>query len=307
MAKKKKEPSRPFEPTKLHIIAGLLVVAAFAILAIGLVTYFGGSSLSKTPQHFDVPDPAAPAPAIERSAAADLLKDKSFSDMTPDEIDLVKREVSRIYDNSQFRTTSAFAPLGIDVFRIDGVTRAVREFQVTGTPGGVNDLLETVYFYCDDPSGKINSFRYAKSSLGVKAVGQQLPHNELPFDAILSGLDWSQPADLGHKTMDGRRVHGVSLRYTIPLTGKAFPAEYWFDEENGRLIARKAILSEEDTSGNVLRPFDWRQPQPLVIPPDQPAAPCAEAVYARIPSARPPATATSAAGSTPATDATATP
>jgi len=307
VAKKKKEPSQPFEPTKLHIIAGVLVMAAFAGIAIALVTYFGGSSLSKSPQRFDVPEPSGPAPALERSAAADLLRDKSFSEMAPDELDLVKREAQRIYDNSQFRTTSAFAPLGIDVFRIDGVTRAVRQYQVSGTPGGVNDLVETVFFYCDDASGKINAFRYSKSSLGVKSAGQQLPRNQLPFDAILSGLDWSTPTDLGHQSMDGRRVHGVSLQYTIPTNGKAFPAEYWFDEEDARIIARKAILSEEDTSGNVLRPFDWRQPQPLAIPPDQPAAPCAEAIYARIPSARPPATATPAGGSTPEPEATATP
>jgi hypothetical protein len=307
VAKKKKEPSQPFEPTRLHIIAGLLVIAVFAGLAIALVTYFGGSSLSKSPQHFDVPQPAGPVPALDRSAAADLLGGKSFSDMTQDELDLVKREVQRVYDNSQFRSTSAFTPLGIDVFRIDGVTRAVRQYQVAATPGGVNDLVESVYFYCDDPSGKINVYHYAKSDFGAKATTQQLPHNQLPFDAIMSGVDWSQPTDLGHKTMEGRRVHGVSLQYTIPSTGKAFPADYWFDEENARLIARKAILSEDDTSGNVLRPFDWRQPQPLAIPPGQPAAPCAEAVYARIPSARPPATATSAAGSTPAADATATP
>ena len=307
MAKKKKEPSQPFKPTRLRIVTGLLIVAVFAGLGIALVTYFGGSSLSKSPQHFDVPQPAGPAPALERSAAADLLSTKSFSDMTPEELDLVKREVRRIYDDSQFRTTSAFAPLGIDVFRADGVTRAVRQYEVTGAPGGVNDLVETIYFFCDDPSGKINAYRYTKSSLGVKSVGQQMPRNQLPFDAILSGVDWSQPVDLGHKIMDGRHVHGVSLQYTIPTNGKGFPAEYWFDEENGRIIARKAILSENDTSGNILRPFDWRQPQPLVIPPDQPVAPCAEAIYSKLPSARPPATATPAAGATPATDATATP
>jgi len=49
----------------------------------------------------------------------------------------------------------------------------------------------------------------------------------------------------------------------------------------------------------VLRPFDWRQPQPVVIPPGQPVAPCSEAFYNLAPSARPSPSATPEAGVTP--------
>lgn len=292
--KHKRERDEPFELTRLHIIAGVTIVAVFAGLAIAVFTFFGGADLSKSPERFDVPQPAGSEVEAPRSAAADLLGEKSFTDMTPDEIALVKAEVTRAFDNAQVRTTSAFAPLGIDLFRLDGVTRVVRTYQVAGTPSGKNSLVEAVFFYCDDASGNMNQYRFTQSELGSSANATQIARDQLPFDGTIKALDWSSPEDLGFKTIQGHRVHGVTMPYTIAGSGQVIRAENWFDVETARIIARKAIINENQSSDNVLRTFDWRQPQPIVIPKDRPAAPCSEAFYARLPSARPPLTPTAA-------------
>lgn len=296
--KQKTTPSEPLQLTRWHFIAGVAVVAASAAIAIGLVSYFGGSSLSKPGKTFEAPPPLGPIPTAERSEAVDLLSSKSFTELTPDELDLVKRGVAKAFDNAQFRTTSSLAPLGVDIFRIDGVTRVARQYQVIGTPGGPNEVQQVLLFYCDDPSGKINAFRYTINTLGSGTKADQLPADQLPFGSTISGLDWSDPKDLGYMTIEGRRVHGVDLPFTVSVSGRPIRVETWFDVENARIIARKSIASQ-NPDDDVLRTFDWRQPQPVVMPPDKPPAPCSEAFYNRAPSARPSATAVPEATATP--------
>lgn len=292
MPKKKKQQAKPSEPLKLtrwHIIAGVSIVVLSASIAVGLVSYFGGSKLSKNDPNLEAPSPLGPVPTAERSDAADLLSSKSFNDMTADELDIVKAGAAKAYENAQFRTTSSLAPLGVDIIRVDGVTRVARQYQVIASPGGASEVQQVLFFYCDDPSGKINAFRYATSSLGTQKGASQLPADQLPFGNTVSGLDWSKPEDLGYQTIEGRRVHGVAVPYTVPISSRVIRAENWFDIENARLIARKSV--QTDGPDNVLRTFDWRLPQPILIPADQPPAPCTEALYNRAPSVRPPATA----------------
>ncbi len=302
MGKKKREPSEPFELTRNRILLGSGIFVVFALIGIGAFTYFGDTSVSKstsTPQ-FDVPAPAGPEPETERSAAADLLAGKSFADMSPEEVALVKSAVGKAFDNAQFRTTNSLAPLGLDIFRVNGVTRASRQYQSTVTPGGPLLLRETLVFYCDDPSGKINEFEYETTTLGVHNAAAQLDSNQLPFTTTISALDWAQPEDLGFDKVDGHRVHGVALPFVIASNQHRVRSEQWFDVDSARLIARTASTNESDPTANVRQLFDWRQPQPLVIPADQPVAPCAEMFYDSAPSLRPPPT------DTPSADAVAT-
>src|SRR6185295_4484078 len=157
-------------------------------------------------------------------------------------------------------------------------------------------------------SGKLNQYRYKKSSLGITADATQVPATSEPLGGTLSGLDWSKPEDLGFRTIQGRRVHGVGLPYTIPGTTTVLQSETWFDVEDARIMARKQYPSGD--SDQPLRMFDWRRPQPVVIPPGQQVAPCAEAFYDAVPSARPTASASpegAATADTPAAAATPTP
>jgi hypothetical protein len=280
----------------MHVLFGVLVIAVFAGIAIAAFTYFVGTSAGKSATQLSVPQPSGTEPPAERSAAADLLDSKSFADMTTEEVDLVKTEVERAYANAEFRTTSGLVPLGIDIFRINSVTRASRQYEAIASAGGAPQLKETLAFYCDDASGNINWFRYVTTNGHVGNAAKQIPKDQVPFNTTLSGLDWSQPQDLGFQTIEGHRTHGVALQFAA-LGGSNIRTEYWFDVNSARLMARQ--FTEQQGGDNVLRTFDWRQPNVVVIPPDQPVAQCSTAFYNLAPQARPSPTATSDVAVTP--------
>jgi hypothetical protein len=298
---KQKEAAEPFELSRRHIVLGLLIMIVTAGVAIAAITYFFGSSGGNSTTQIAVPQPTGPEPTAERSAAADLLASKSFADMSPDEVNLVKAAAIKAFANADFRTTSGLAPLGIDIFRIDDITRVSRLYEAGASAGGAAQLKTTLSFYCDDISGKINWYRYVITADASSAARPaQITKEQVPFNNTLSGLDWSQPEDLGFQTIAGRRTHGVAMQLTT-IGGRTIRVESWLDVDNARLIARKSYNSSDDTQ-NLLRTFDWRQPNVVVIPPDQQAAPCSEAFYNLAPSARPSpsATAEAQASATPA-------
>ncbi len=280
----------------MYVLFGVLILAGFAAAGFVSYTYFAGTSAGTSAPRIAVPQPSGAEQPAERSAAADLLGSKSFADMTPEESEFVKTEVTRAFANAEFRTTSGLLPLGIDIFRIDGVTRVSRQYEAVPSAGGQPELKETLSFYCDDISGNTNWFRYVTTAGGAGSAAKQIGKDQTPFSNTLTSLDWSTREDLGYQTIEGHRTHGVAMQFATP-GGRSIRAENWFDVESARLMARKSSNSADD-SQNLLRTLDWRQPQVVVIPAGQPVPQCAEAFYNLAPRARPSPTATSdAAGS----------
>ena len=277
--------------TRRDVIIGLIAAVVLAAVGVSVSMFvFGDLSSGGKSNLVDLPTPAGPEPA-ERSAAADLLADKSYADMTPEERDLLKGEVTRAFANAQFRASSAYVP-AIDIFRLDDRTRVSRQFKAGTSPGGEAVLVETLTFYCDSPDGNISSYQYVRSPLGATSKAAGLRKWGSPFEGTIYGLDWTQATDLGFRTIEGHRVHGFEMPFNSPYSERTTLSRTWFDVESARMILRE----QPDTGGDeATYKFDWRQPAPVVIPPDQPVAPCASAFYSGAPSARPPDMPTAAA------------
>jgi len=277
--------------TRRDVIIGLIAAVVLAAVGVSVsMLVFGDLSRGDKSHGVDLPPPVGPETA-ERSAAADLLAEKSYADMTPEERDLLKSEITRAFANAQFRATSVIVP-GIDVFRLEDRTRVSRQFRTGESPGGETVLVQTLTFYCDSPDGNISSYQYSVSPLGATSKATGLRKWGSPFEGTIYGLDWAQATDLGFKTVDGHRVHGFEMPFNSPYSERTMLSRTWFDVESARMILRE----QPDIGGDeATYTFDWRQPAPVVIPPDQPVAPCAEAFYNSAPSARPPDTPTAAA------------
>lgn len=292
MPKKTRKPQEDSSRiTRRDVIIGLIAAAVLAAFGTGIsMLVFGDLSRGDKSHGVDLPRPAGPEPP-ERSAAADLLADKSYADMTQEERDLLKSEITRAFANAQFRASNAYVP-AIDVFRLDDRTRVSRQFRTGESPGGEVVLVQTLTFYCDSPDGNISSYQYTVSPLGATSRATALKKWGSPFEGSVYGLDWSQATDLGFRTVAGHRVHGFEMPFNSPYTQRTLASRSWFDVESARLILREQPDAGGDEASYT---FDWRQPAPVVIPPDQPVAPCAEAFYSNAPSARPPDTPTAAA------------
>jgi hypothetical protein len=300
----KKTRNRPEQSggiTRRDVIIGLVAAVVLAAVGVTISMLILGPPDDGKSALLDLPTPAAPEPTVEGNAAADLLANKSYDDMTQEERDTLKAAVTKAFDNAQFRASSLLVP-AIDVFRIDGRTRASRQFKAASSPGGEAVVVETLTFYCDSPEGNINAFQYTVSPVGTSSKATVLKPFGAPFEGSLYGLDWSQAKDVGFRTVDGHRLHGFEMPFDSPSSGRTNTSRTWFDVDTARVILRE----QPDTGGDeATYTFDWSIPAPLVIPADQPVAPCSEAVFHRIPSARPAGTATAQASSTPAADAAA--
>jgi len=275
---------------------GLAVAGVVIVILLVVRARDGGSGTATPPSaagSLDIPSPIA-AQSAERSAAADVLADKTLDSMTEADLDLVKAEIARAYENVIFRATSGLVP-AIDIYRIDDHTRVSRQFNAGAAPNE-NVTVQTLIFYCDAPDGSIAAYGYNVSPGDVRAASSSLKAQTQPFDALISGLDWSQAKDLGFREIAGHRTHGFEMPFASPATGKTTTARDWFDVETARII-----VNEQPEGGDqAAYTFDWSLLPPIEIPAGQPVASCADAFYASVPSARPP----QSAGSTPAASAT---
>ncbi|TAK64067.1 MAG: hypothetical protein EPO22_06025 [Dehalococcoidia bacterium] len=259
-----------------------LAVVVVAIVA-GAAAFFivrsrGGDSSpsSRSAAELDIPSPVAPEPA-SRSSAADLLAGKKWDEMTAEERDLVKGEVARAYENAAFRATSD--GLAVDVYRIDGHTRVVRQFR-SGVPPHPDDTVQTLVFYCDSADGNLDAFSYTIAPGDVRSDDSSLKARTQPYDGLVAGLDWSQATDLGFRTIAGHRTHGFAMPYTPPAGTTPIDSKTWFDVDSARII-------EREQEGSATYTFDWSVPAPVEIPAGEPVASCADVFYASVPSARP--------------------
>jgi hypothetical protein len=218
------------------VVGGVAVVLVSAGIAIALFTAFGGSSLSE--EDPDTPElpPLGAAPSLERSAAADLLEDKSFDDMTADELELVKSEATRVYADAEFRASNSFVR-AIDVIRRDGHTVASRQYTIVETPGGTLANNEITSFYCDsEVEGFIDIYRSRSSIVRTNTEGLREQEGSQAFERIISATDWSDPTDLGYDEIDGRRVHGVEVKFAPLSGGEGLGWQLWFDVETAQLL-----------------------------------------------------------------------
>lgn len=292
MAKKKRgttddqaKDSEPILPARF-----VLAVVVVAVVA-GTAAFFiarsrsGGSSATPSGDPSSValaiPSPVAPEPA-SRSAAADLLANKTLDAMTAAERDLVKNEIANAFGGGAFRATSAIVP-AIDIYRVDGATRVSRQFKA-GSPPGTGATVQSLVFYCDSPDGNIAAFGYTIAPGNVSSGGTTMKPHTQPFDALVSGLDWSQAKDLGFQTIAGHRTHGFEMPFTSPATGATIVSRDWFDVESARIVRREQAGGDDTATYT----FDWSVPAPVEIPAGQPVAACAEVFYNTVPSARPP-------------------
>ncbi|HXK32496.1 MAG TPA: hypothetical protein VNM91_00600 [Dehalococcoidia bacterium] len=250
---------------------GVAVVAISAGIAIGMVTLLGGSELSEAKPGLEVPGPIGPPPEIARSAAADILANKTWDEMTEEERALVRSEMERVYKNIDFRVRDEFI-LALDLARRDGQTIAARRYTPVETPGGRTIAATITQFFCtspDDPA-TANVYEYGESPLQTPTPRyQQRPVTERPLNRLLSAADWSTAQDIGFRDIDGRRAHGFRMQFANTSGTGTFEWEYWVDVENARVLE---VGPQDDPNTYHI---DYRQYAPIVPPIDE-DVPCAD-------------------------------
>ncbi len=296
MGKKKRGYSaEPKEPSRLDrlfanrafaIGAGLIVVGAFAGLAVLVVTWFGGDELSAGDANLEPTDVVAPA-VYERSSIADVFGTKTWDEMTSDEQETVETEIRRVFDNSTFRASSDVI-VAFDVHRVGGETLFSRQYIETETPGGDLALAETMYMHCRDDNDRRVTYRLIVTpveSLLSEDIDEAV--QQPAWDAILDGTNWSGARDLGFKesTVTGRRLHGLDLPFALnPAQVEKRPTEYWFDAESAQLAERAIIVEgdEASTEGNWYY-LSYDQLPPVIIPSTIEKPACVEGILRDLP------------------------
>ncbi len=260
----------------MWILIGAGVIVLTAVLGVGIVTAFGGASLSeKDPEQPRPPALTGETPPIERSAAAGLLESTSFDDMTQTERNLVRDEATRVFANAEFRATSS-AVLAIDVVRRDGETRATRQFTIGESPGDEPILQDTRSFFCHAPvEGFLDAYRTTVTPLNTTIGGDRIEATSQPFDREMSAVGWNQMTDLGYDEVSGRRIHGVEMPFTT-RAGLIIPWRMWFDVENARMLKRGEI----NRAGNEVEYLlDWRSPAKIETTAQLGVPPCYNEIY----------------------------
>lgn len=289
MSKKRREDQekrKPLELSPLRIAIGVAVVVLSAAVAVTAFTLLGGASLSEGGKTVKLPPVGSPV-AAERSAAADLLANKTWDEMSADEQALAESEFNRVFENTEFRASSARI-IGIDIFRRDGHTRISRQYSQLkeGVPSNEGqDVAESLIFYCPSDNSQIHAIRYDKTPLKTQ-VGEAIQEPRAqPWDIIISGINWEQGvSDLGWRDFEGMRLHGLRVVYNSnqpEVPGNRKEADYWFDQETARLIQRQPVIPDANTEDQ-LYTLQWRALPTVEVPADQPRLDCVGDVLAKV-------------------------
>lgn len=289
--KKHQDPqqARSFQLERRHIFAGAAVLLVSAAIAVAVTTLLGFASnkdakSGTTPGVPGVtgvlpPTPIAPATPGERSAAADVLDTKSWADMSQEERDLVRSEVTRVFDNGTFRAYGSLL-LAIDIFRRDGQTHVSRQYDLLATPTPNRKFIESTIFYCPGTAGAVDAYKYRFGATDVEVSRAAAPKGAEPWQRIIGGLDWTNVKDAGWKAVEGRRVHGLDL--PLGISSGALPSRYWFDVENGRLLQREEFGSGYDSSPTNSYTLDWGELPPPAVPEGYKIPPCLSQIVAAL-------------------------
>ncbi len=279
---------RLWENRNVRILTSALVVVAFALIAILVVTLLGGDELSTPDQRLVAPTPIGQSPSIERSAAADVLDSKTWDEMSEEERSLLESEVDRVFADSSFRASSALV-VANDIERRDGKTVLSRLYLQAEGAGGP-ELAQRILFYCETPDGILEPHRYILSSSGNQYeifAASQYPRS---WNTILSDVKWTDVRDAGWKDIDGRRAHGFEVAFVFTGGAGSVPADeseggralYWFDVENARLLERAKVVKDQDVQKQGTYLLDYRELSPVVVPDDLEQPPCVQEILARV-------------------------
>lgn len=262
--------------TRQWLMFGAFVLAAAVGTGILIATLLGVAGLSDEPDPLPTPPPlGAEEPQYPRSAAADVLANVSFEEMTEEQLDLVREEVTKAYDNAEFRATSPLI-MGLDIVRRDGHTRASHQYRIGDGPEG-KVLAETVIFYCPGPEGLLDIYRADFTPLLTDVRGERKPEGTQPFDREISALDWTQRKDLGFDEMHGRRVHGVEMPYRAMEGDRTLTWQVWFDIETAQLRLRRE--KPADDNNNFRYELDWHAVPKIETVPKLGKPPCYDDIY----------------------------
>ncbi|HEY8172668.1 MAG TPA: hypothetical protein VIH21_06245 [Dehalococcoidia bacterium] len=267
------EPDTTPRSTWWWVVGGVATVALFAGIAIAVFTAFGGASLSEKPVTLPQPPPLEnPDPALERSAAADLLESTSFDDMTDEQLALVKSEAERVFANGEARGQNALVLA--DFVRRDGHTVASRQYNYVDAPGGNQVLNEVTSFYCtSEVPGFVDIFRSRKSVVKTTTEGAREVEGSRTFERTISATDWSNATDLGYDEVDGHRVHGVEVDFAT-VAGPTLRWQLWLDVETAQL-RRYVDMSVPEAPYT----FRWGTVPRIVPEPELGTPPCYAQVY----------------------------
>jgi hypothetical protein len=257
---------------------------AFIGVGILIVTLMGGANDPSDEVGLTIPEPIGPPAAIERSAAADILADKTWDEMTVEERALVRSEVERVFDDSTFRASNGFVK-AVDIFRTNGETLASRIYTLFEAAGGQDTATQTI-FYCDNGAGGTLTYRYIVSSNGnefVEGTGREAPP---PWSPIMTGASWDNVRDVGFREANGLTLHGLELDFVLPYTSgenASGRVEYWFDVETARLMERGMVVADDPVTTEA----NWyRVKYDELLPPQVPAGleqpPCVQDILAAI-------------------------
>jgi hypothetical protein len=279
---------RAWESLGFRVAAGAAVVLVSAAIAIVVVSLLGGDDLSKPETRLAAPPPIGPAPAIERSAAADVLASKTWDAMSEEERQLIESEVNRVFANASFRTSSLII-VANDIERRDGKTVLSRLYVPAEAPSG-QELAQRILFYCETPDGTLQSHRYLISTQGSQHSVLGENQNLRSWNTILSDVKWIDVKDLGWKDIDGRRAHGFEVGFVFsgaggsetPSEAGAGRALYWFDVENARLLERTKVVEDPLAQEQSTYRLDYRERSPVVIPDNLERPACVQDILARV-------------------------
>jgi hypothetical protein len=269
------ENRQPFELKRVHIAIGAAVVLTSAGIAIAVFTVFGGSSISEGKRVLNIPPLGAELPA-ERGAAADVLANKKWDDMSADERSLVASEANRAYADGTFRASNGLV-IGIDVFRSEGHTYITRQYLELADKSKA-DVAESMVFYCPTPQNDIHAVKYFRSPDNIEMSDAKGGSGDRPWEQIVSNIDWSRVEDFGWATLDGHRLHGFRMGL---LSDQTRHGHYWFDVETARLMQRGEELPSQVDNDRALYTLQWREMPELVLPDTEERVDCVADLLAK--------------------------
>jgi hypothetical protein len=272
----------PMQWTRKHTIIGAAVAIGSAAIAVVVFTLFVGTSFGEKKRSIadELPALGSELPG-DSSPASDALN-KPWDQLSQDERDLLRDNVTQAFRDVEFRASNGFVP-GVDVKIVGGQTQYSRTYAQLKQPVGKTKFAETLTFYCPADAGNENAYRYVVTPDSTTATTTLQEDGTQPWETIVSHIHWTEDVlDLGFADIGGRRAHGLRMVWAFDTSNNNAPkkADYWFDTENGRLLSRQDFSEGQDTSATRYI-LQYRHTPPPQLPVDQPQPDCVPELLAK--------------------------